>query len=39
MQTWFDEDGYRSDIPALRALYPPLKDLRAFVAHAEWLDE
>ena len=37
MQQWFDEDGYRADMPGLRALYPPLKDLRAFVAQAEWL--
>lgn len=39
MQNWFDEDGYHADIPALRALYPPLKDFRTFVAEATWLDE
>jgi uncharacterized protein YbjT (DUF2867 family) len=38
MQRWFDEDGYRADIPALRALYPSLKDLRMFLADAAWLE-
>jgi hypothetical protein len=39
MQGWIDEDGFRADIPALRALYPPLKDFRTFVAEAAWLEE
>jgi len=38
MAAWFDEHGYSVDIAALRALYPPLKDFRAFAAEAEWLD-
>lgn len=37
MAAWFDEHGYEADIAALRTLYPPLKDFRAFVAHATWL--
>ncbi len=37
MAQWFDDHGYEADIPALRAIYPPLKNLRAFVAQAEWL--
>jgi uncharacterized protein YbjT (DUF2867 family) len=38
MQGWLDEDGFRADIEGLRALYPPLKDFRTYVADAEWLD-
>ena len=37
MAGWFDEHGYHADIAALRAAYPPLKDLRRFVSEAEWL--
>jgi len=37
MATWFDEQGFDADIAALRAIYPPLKDLATFVAQAEWL--
>ena len=37
MAAWFDDHGYEADIAALRAIYPPLADLRAFVARAEWL--
>ena len=29
--------GYAVDIPSLRAVYRPLKDMRTFVAHAQWL--
>jgi uncharacterized protein YbjT (DUF2867 family) len=29
---WFNEQGYRADIPALRALYPRLMDFRAWLA-------
>ena len=39
MAAWFDEHGYDADIAALRAVYPPLKDMRTFVAQAEWLHE
>ena len=38
MAAWFDEHGYEADIAALRALYPPLKDFRTFVAEAAWLE-
>ena len=37
MAAWFDDHGYEADIAALRAIYPSLADLRAFVARAEWL--
>jgi uncharacterized protein YbjT (DUF2867 family) len=37
MTVWFDQHGYDVDIPALRAIYPPLKDLATYVAGAEWL--
>ena len=37
MAGWFDEHGYHADIAALRAIYPPLKDLRRFVSEAQWL--
>jgi uncharacterized protein YbjT (DUF2867 family) len=37
MAAWFDESGYAADIPAVRAIYPPLKNMRTFVAEAEWL--
>jgi len=39
MAAWFDDYGFNADIPELRAIYPPLKDLRAFVWEAEWLTE
>ena len=37
MAAWFDEVGYAVDIPSLRAIYRPLKDMRTFVAQAQWL--
>ena len=37
MAAWFDEHGYDADIAALRAIYPPLKDVRTFVTSADWL--
>ena len=37
MAAWFDEHGYEADIAALRAEWPALKDMRTFVAEAEWL--
>lgn len=38
MAAWFDDHGYYADIAALRAVYPQLKEMRAFVAEAEWLE-
>jgi uncharacterized protein YbjT (DUF2867 family) len=37
MTAWFETDGYRADIPALRALHPPLKDFQTYVDEADWL--
>jgi hypothetical protein len=39
MATWFDEVGYNLYIAGVREVYPALKDFRAFVAQADWLDE
>ncbi|PKQ15165.1 MAG: hypothetical protein CVT67_10915 [Actinobacteria bacterium HGW-Actinobacteria-7] len=38
MATWFDEVGYNLYIAGVREVYPALKDFRAFVAQADWLD-
>jgi uncharacterized protein YbjT (DUF2867 family) len=37
MAAWFDTHSFNADIPALRDIYPPLKELRTFVAEAGWL--
>lgn len=37
MAAWFDAHSFNADIPALREIYPPLKELRTFVAEAGWL--
>lgn len=34
MFAWFRTDGYQADIPAVRALYPELHDLRTGLPHA-----
>ena len=39
MTSWFETDGYCADIPALRALYPPLKDFQTYVDGADWLGQ
>lgn len=39
MYAWFDAAGYRADIPALRALYPPLATLERWLRRSGWADD
>jgi hypothetical protein len=36
MFDWLNRDGYHADIPALRANYPALKDLEAWLRETQW---
>ena len=36
MFKWFDEEGYRADIQALRKLYPPLKTFETWLRLTGW---
>ena len=36
MLEWFDREGYKADIPALRALYPPLQTFEAWLRKSGW---
>ncbi len=36
MYQWFMEDGYRADIPALRAIYPELTPLETWLRRTGW---
>lgn len=36
MTRWFNEEGYKADIPALRAIYPPLKNLETWLRETGW---
>jgi uncharacterized protein YbjT (DUF2867 family) len=36
LNRWFDEQGYKADIPALRAIYPALMDFEAFLRKTGW---
>ena len=36
MIRWFNEEGYQADIPALRAIYPPLKNLETWLRETGW---
>ncbi len=38
MQRWFNERGYRADIPALRALHPGLLTLEAWLRRTGWAE-
>jgi uncharacterized protein YbjT (DUF2867 family) len=38
MYSWFNQVGYRADIPALRALYPALTTLEQWVRRTGWQD-
>jgi uncharacterized protein YbjT (DUF2867 family) len=33
---WFNEEGFRADIPALRKLYPPLKTFETWLRQTGW---
>jgi uncharacterized protein YbjT (DUF2867 family) len=37
MFEWFNERGYRADIPALRALHPGLMKLETWLRKAKWV--
>lgn len=36
MMEWFDKEGYKTDIPALRRLYPPLHTFEVFLREINW---
>lgn len=36
MTRWFDEEGYRADIPALRKLHPGLMNLETWLRKTGW---
>jgi uncharacterized protein YbjT (DUF2867 family) len=36
MMRWFEDVGYNADITALRAMYPDLVDLNAYLQRARW---
>ena len=36
MFTWFNDAGFTADIPALRALYPPLATLEQWLRRTGW---
>jgi len=38
MFMWFDDASYAADIPALRALYPPLTSLEQWLRRYGWAD-
>lgn len=37
MYRWFEEEGYRADVEALREVYPGLTDFGAFLRRQEWI--
>jgi hypothetical protein len=36
MLDWFNREGYKADIPALRAIYPPLMTLETWARRSGW---
>jgi uncharacterized protein YbjT (DUF2867 family) len=36
MTRWFDKEGYQSDIPVLKAIYPPLQTLETWLRNTGW---
>jgi uncharacterized protein YbjT (DUF2867 family) len=36
LNRWFDEKGFKADIPALRAIYPALMDFETFLRKTGW---
>ena len=36
MMEWFDKEGYKADIPALRRIYPALHTFDAYLTEINW---